>query len=294
MAGIDQAALAATVGQLKSELANEPLDLASRVASQMVLERLFARIPQMLGGSADLTGSNNTRAPDMGTFSASDHAGRYFHYGIREHGMAAAMNGLTLHGGVVPYGRAFLVFSDYCRPSIRLSALMGQQVIYVLTRGSIALGEYGPTHQPVEHLAALRAIPNLNVFRSADMVETAECWAAALLDAGTPSILALTRQTLPQLRKDHSRENLCERGGYVLRKSADAVATLIATGSEVGLAVEAADQLIDQNIPVRVVSLPNLHSIRRKFSVTCRGSPSKPGWRWGGANGCARGTSLSA
>src|SRR5207248_316044 len=182
----------------------------------IALEGLTAALPEMVGGSADLTGSNNTRPKGMKTITAHDFSGRFIHYGVREHGMAAAMNGMALHKGLIPYTGTFLVFTDYCRPAIRLAALMRQRVIYVMTHDSIGLGEDGPTHQPVEHLAALRAIPNLNVFRPADAVETAECWELALKATATPSILALSRQNLPPVRTE-AGENRSARGGYVLR-----------------------------------------------------------------------------
>ena len=175
---------------------------------------LTAAVPEMIGGSADLTGSNNTRPKGMAAMSAADYAGRFIHYGIREHGMAAAMNGMALHGGIIPYSGTFLVFTDYCRPSIRLAALMGERVIHVMTHDSIGLGEDGPTHEPVEHLAALRAIPNLRVFRPCDTVETLECWQLALENRDGPSVLALTRQNLPQLRKALDAENRCAAGAY--------------------------------------------------------------------------------
>ena len=181
-----------------------------------MLEGLTAAIPEMIGGSADLTGSNNTKTAGLKPITAADFSGRYVYYGVREHGMAAAMNGMALHGGIIPYGGTFLVFTDYCRPAIRLSALMEQRVIYVMTHDSIGLGEDGPTHQPVEHLAALRAIPNLLVMRPCDTVETAECWAIALREKKRPSVLALTRQNLPTLRTTHTDDNLCAKGGYVL------------------------------------------------------------------------------
>jgi transketolase len=213
--------------------------------------------PEMIGGSADLTGSNNTRTGNMKDIAPGDFAGRYVRYGVREHGMAAAMSGMALHGGIIPYGGTFLVFTDYCRPSIRLAALMEQRVIYVMTHDSIGLGEDGPTHQPIEHLASLRAMPNLNVFRPADTIETAECWQVALESAATPSVLALTRQGLPQLRLQASDANLCARGGYVLRDAeGDHKATLVATGSEVSVAVEARETLQAAGIGTRVVSLP--------------------------------------
>jgi transketolase len=188
--------------------------------------------------------------------TASDFSGRYIHYGVREHAMAAAMNGIALHGGFIPYGGTFLVFSDYCRPSMRLSALMGLRVIYVMTHDSIGVGEDGPTHQPVEHLASLRAIPNLQVFRPADATETAECWALALLSKHTPSVLCLSRQNLPTLRKEYVAENLCARGGYVLSDAKDATVTLIATGSETMLAIEAQAKLKEKGVSAKVVSLP--------------------------------------
>ncbi|MBM3520207.1 MAG: transketolase, partial [Alphaproteobacteria bacterium] len=194
-AGLDPA-----IAAYKAELAKNPPALATRNASQNALDVINAALPETIGGSADLTGSNNTKSKDMKPLTAADYGGRYVYYGIREHGMAAAMNGMALHGGVIPYGGTFLVFTDYCRPSIRLSALMGQRVIYVMTHDSIGLGEDGPTHQPVEHLAACRAIPSVNVFRPCDAIETAECWQLALADGKRPSILALTRQKLKPAR----------------------------------------------------------------------------------------------
>ena len=242
---------------IKKQASSEKPKAATRQASQTVLEALTVAIPEMIGGSADLTGSNNTKTAALSPISASDFSGRYVYYGVREHGMAAAMNGMALHGGIIPYGGTFLVFTDYCRPSIRLSALMGQRVVYVMTHDSIGLGEDGPTHQPVEHLAALRAIPNLLVMRPCDVVETAECWAIAVAESDRPSILALTRQGLPTLRTTHTDENLCLKGGYVLvEASGDRKATLIATGSEVSLAVEARAKLEADGIPTAVISLP--------------------------------------
>jgi len=223
-----------------------------------VLEKLVPVLPALIGGSADLTGSNGTRTKHHTPVGADNFGGNYIHYGVREHGMAAAMNGLVLHGGIVPYGATFLVFTDYCRPSIRLSALMGQRVIYVMTHDSIGLGEDGPTHQPVEHLASLRAMPNLNVFRPADAVEVAECWEVALLSSGTPSILTLTRQGLPALRTAGERENLSARGAYVLAEASGAKrdVTILATGSEVSLAMEAREQLGKSGVQATVVSMP--------------------------------------
>src|SRR5208283_3564609 len=192
--------LSVAVAAVKQKLAAAPKEIATRAASEFALETLAPALPEMIGGSADLTGSNNTRTKAMKAMSAADYAGRFIHYGVREHGMAAAMNGMALHGGIIPYSGTFLVFSDYCRPAIRLAALMGQRVIHVMTHDSIGLGEDGPTHQPVEHLAALRAIPHLKVFRPSDVVETVECWQLALESKDGPSVLALTRQNLPQLR----------------------------------------------------------------------------------------------
>jgi transketolase len=247
----------AAVNDIKKKASSEKPKMATRQASQTILEALTVAIPEMVGGSADLTGSNNTKTAALSPITASDFSGRYVYYGVREHGMAAAMNGMALHGGTIPYGGTFLVFTDYCRPSIRLSALMGQRVIYVMTHDSIGLGEDGPTHQPVEHLAALRAIPNLLVMRPCDVVETAECWAIAVADSDRPSILALTRQGLPTLRTTHTDENLCLKGGYVLAEaSGDRQATLIATGSEVSLAVEARAKLEADGISTAVISLP--------------------------------------
>ena len=214
-------------------------------------------LPCLIGGSADLTGSNGTRTKQHVAVAANEYAGNYIHYGVREHAMAAAMNGLALHGGIVPYGATFLVFTDYCRPAIRLSALMGQRVIYVMTHDSIGLGEDGPTHQPVEHLAALRAIPNLNVFRPADGIETAECWELALASPRTPSILALTRQAVPALRKGGA-DNLSAKGAYVLEEAQGGKrdVTILATGSEVGLAMEARERLAKDGVQAAVVSMP--------------------------------------
>ncbi len=230
--------------------------LSTRILSGQVLDILVPRLPELLGGSADLTGSNNTKVNGSHAISPENLAGNYIHYGVREHGMAAAMNGINLHGGFIPYGGTFLAFSDYCRPSIRLSALMENRVIYIMTHDSIGLGEDGPTHQPVEHLAALRAIPNLNVFRPADAIEVAECWESALKDQKTPSILVLTRQNLPFLRTESTLENLCKRGGYVLSENNNAEVTLLSTGSELSIAVEAQQILKTKGIAARVVSLP--------------------------------------
>lgn len=241
---------------IKAKFAAEGPKTATRQASGHVLDALAPTCPELIGGSADLTGSNNTKAKSQIVIKPGDFAGSYIHYGIREHGMAAAMNGLAAHGGLIPYGGTFLVFSDYCRPSIRLSALMGLRVIYVMTHDSIGLGEDGPTHQPVEHLAALRAIPNLHVFRPADAVETAECWELALTTRNAPSLLALTRQSVPPLRRD-SGENRSARGAYVLAEADGArKVTLLATGSEVALAMTARAQLAAKGVAAAVVSIP--------------------------------------
>jgi transketolase len=211
----------------------------------------------MIGGSADLTGSNNTKTKNMKVLSAADYGGRFIHYGIREHAMASAMNGMALHGGIIPFSGTFLVFSDYCRPAIRLAALMGERVIHVMTHDSIGLGEDGPTHQPVEHLASLRAMPNLLVFRPCDTVETVECWQLALEARESPSILALTRQNLPQLRLGLDEENRCARGAYEIAPAdGKAQVSIFATGSEVPIAVAAKKLLAERGISARVVSVP--------------------------------------
>ena len=260
MSGDVQHATSTAVTVFKDQLRETPQKVATRVASQKTIEALFDHVPSLFGGSADLTGSNNTKVGGHNIFSAETPAGSYVHYGVREHGMAAAMNGVALHGGLIPFGGTFLVFTDYCRPSIRLSALMGQRVIYVMTHDSIGLGEDGPTHQPVEHLAALRAIPNLNVFRPADIVETAEAWQLALDSRTTPSVLALSRQGLPQLRLgDTIAENKSARGGYILTEaSATPQVTLLASGSEVSLADDARATLEASGVPTRLVSVPCL------------------------------------
>ena len=231
--------------------------LATRASSGKTLDQITPAVPEMIGGSADLTGSNNTKAADFGALAPPDYAGRYMYYGVREHGMAAAMNGMALHGGVIPYSGTFLIFSDYLRPSFRLAALMGVRAIHVLTHDSIGLGEDGPTHQPVEHLASLRAMPNVQVFRPADAVEVAECWQLALEKKDGPSVLALTRQGLPTVRTEHTDENLSARGGYVLAEAeGDRQATILATGSEVEIALVARESLQADGVPTAVVSLP--------------------------------------
>lgn len=250
----------AGIEELKKVFSAERPDMATRKTSEKVLGALTEIIPELIGGSADLTGSNNTKTPSTKSIQATSYDGRYVYYGIREHGMASIMNGLSLYGGFIPYGGTFLVFTDYCRPSIRLSALMKQRVVYVMTHDSIGLGEDGPTHQPIEHLSSLRAIPNLKVFRPADGVETAECWQLALENKSGPSVLALTRQDLPTVRKHYKSENLCERGVYLLQEelgeSADKSVRLFATGSEVSLALKVQKELLSHNVSSQVYSVP--------------------------------------
>ncbi len=242
---------------LRASIAADRPKLATRVSSQKALEALVPAVPEMIGGSADLTGSNNTNVKGIPSVLRGNFAGRYIHWGVREHGMASAMNGMALHGGIIPYSGTFLVFADYMRPAIRLAALMHQRVIHVLTHDSIGLGEDGPTHQPVETLAGLRCIPNLVVFRPGDAMETAECWELAVKRADGPSVLALSRQNLATFRSD-AGENRCARGGYVAEDaSGPRRATLIATGSEVGLAITARAALEAEGIPTAVVSLPS-------------------------------------
>ena len=254
---ISQQALTAAIRTVKESLAATPKEIATRTACEFALESLIPALPEMIGGSADLTGSNNTRTKAMKAITAEDFSGRFIHYGVREHGMAAAMNGMALHGGIIPYSGTFLVFSDYCRPSIRLAALMGKRVIHVMTHDSIGLGEDGPTHQPVEHLAALRAIPNLLVFRPCDAVETAECWQLALEANDRPSVLALTRQNLPQLRNRLDADNICARGAYeIAGPDGHADVSIFATGSEVAIAVDGAKLLAERGIAARVISVP--------------------------------------
>ena len=257
MAGaLPAGAFAALDAHIAKSLA-EPVANATRVHSGSALAALTPAIPEMIGGSADLTGSNNTYVKGMLPFDAPDYAGTYVHYGVREHGMAAAMNGMALHGGVIPFSGTFMVFSDYSRAAIRLGALMGVRVIHVMTHDSIGLGEDGPTHQPVEHLAALRAMPNLLVFRPADAVEAAECWRAALEAEKTPSIMALSRQKTPVARKVPASENLSARGAYELSPSDGAAqVTIFASGTEVGVALAAQTLLKAEGIAARVVSTP--------------------------------------
>jgi transketolase len=258
MAGTVPAEAMAAIAAVKAKALADRPKIATRQASGNVLDALLPAMPTLIGGSADLTGSVNTYVKNTPKFARGAWGGRYVHWGVREHAMAAAMNGMALHGGAVPYGGTFLVFSDYCRPSIRLSALMRQRVVYVMTHDSIGLGEDGPTHQPVEHLAALRAIPNLLVLRPCDPVETAECWQIALETADGPSMLVLTRQGLPTLRSDDGAGNLSARGGYVMAQAdGPRRATLLATGSEVSIAMEARASLQAGGVPTAVVSLPS-------------------------------------
>jgi transketolase len=257
------AAVGEAIVAFKAKVAAEKPSWATRKSSQEALEVINPVLPDTVGGSADLTGSNNTKTATLKEMTRTNVAGRYIHYGIREHAMAAAMNGMALHGGVIPYGGTFLVFTDYCRPSIRLAALMGLRVIYVMTHDSIGLGEDGPTHQPVEHLAALRAIPGLQVMRPADAIETAECWQIALESKQRPSVIALTRQNVPTLRGADDA-NLCVRGAYILAGDASAAVRLIASGSEVHLAVAARDLLAGDGISAAVVSMPSWELFARQ------------------------------
>ncbi len=241
----------------KAKAINNPTPTATRKSSEDILNLLTEKVPELIGGSADLAGSNNTKTKSQKIIKPGNFSGSYIHYGVREHAMCAIMNGIALHGSLIPYGGTFLIFSDYCKPSIRLSALMKQRVIYVMTHDSIGLGEDGPTHQPIEQLAGLRSIPNLNVFRPADTVETIECWELAIQQKQTPSILSLTRQNLNPVRTEHSKENKCAFGAYeVLRTKESINLTIIATGSEVELAIQSAQELSKQNIFCKVISMP--------------------------------------
>lgn len=292
----------ATIAAKKAAFLESKPKLATRKASEVSLGILNDSIPSLLGGSADLTGSNNTRTAGLEAVGPGNFGGRYIHYGVREHGMAAAMNGLVLHGGFIPYGGTFLVFSDYCRPAIRMSALMKQRVIYVMTHDSIGLGEDGPTHQPIEHLASLRAMPNVNVMRPADMVETLECWQAALKITDGPSVLALSRQGLEALRTiatdPDPNINRCATGAYVLLEpEKPRNVTLLATGSEVELAMATARQLTEEGLAVAVVSMPCWELFEQQdaaYQTSVLGSAPRVaieaatsfGWhRWVGASG---------
>lgn len=251
---------ATLINEFKKATSDAAPKVATRAASGHVLEKLVPAMDNLIGGSADLTGSNLTFVKEKGVISPDDFSGQYIYYGVREHGMAAAMNGLSLHGGLIPYGGTFLSFADYSRPAIRLGALMGQRVVHVMTHDSIGLGEDGPTHQPVEQIPSLRAMPNLHVFRPADQVETAEAWALALTTADTPSVLALTRQALPTVRTEHTEENLTAKGAYILQEAKDGAEarqlTLIATGSEVEIALKAQEKLEEDGIQTAVISMP--------------------------------------
>jgi transketolase len=262
IAGHRPAGIAAAVAALKQKLAAAPPTVATRKASETALEVLTEAVPELILGSADLTPSNNTRTKNLTVIAPGSYGGRYIHYGIREHGMASAMNGMALHGGLVPAGATFLVFTDYARPAMRLAALMGLPVVYVMTHDSIGLGEDGPTHQPVEHLAALRAIPNMRVFRPADAIETAECWELALTRTDGPTVLALTRQNLAPARKDAKEgtsANRCAEGAYEVAPADGAASvTLFASGSEVEIALAAQALLKQRGVGARVVSVPSL------------------------------------
>ena len=231
--------------------------LATRQCSMSAIESISAILPQLIGGSADLSGSNNTKTNNSTIINSKNYNGNYIHYGVREHGMAAVMNGLALYSGIIPYGGTFLIFSDYCKPSIRLSALMGLKVIYIFSHDSIGLGEDGPTHQPIEQLAGLRAIPNLNVFRPADINETLECWEIALKSKNTPSVIALSRQKVSYINPNNSKENKCENGAYTVNlTSHESNVTLIASGTEVELAIKVQEKLKESNVHSKVVSMP--------------------------------------
>jgi transketolase len=290
----------AAVAQICEGFRKADARIATRQASGTLLDTLTRVVPELVGGSADLTPSNNTRAKDLKEVRPGDYSGRYIHYGVREHGMAAAMNGIAVHGGLIPYGGTFLTFSDYCRPSIRLSAFMRAGVIYVMTHDSIGLGEDGPTHQPVEHLAALRAIPGLYVYRPADPIETAECWALALARRDAPSLLALTRQSLPLLRREASAENRSARGAYVLAEAEGGgrQITLLGTGSEVSVAMEARAALTKDGIRAAVRAGNCLRRNRRttakRYWAPHRGSRSRLRCSSGGTDGSAGMVPLSA
>ena len=247
------------IDNAKRNAAKELKSIATRKSSENILKDLTKNLPLLIGGSADLTGSNNTKTEFQKIISPGKFNGNYIHYGVREHAMASIMNGLALHSNLIPYGGTFLVFSDYCKPSIRLSALMGQRVIYVMSHDSIGLGEDGPTHQPIEHLSSLRSIPNLNVFRPCDTTETIECWDIALNSKDKPSVISLTRQNLSQPRDQMKVENLCELGAYEIYRSSDNIElTLMASGSEVEIAISASKKLTQKNINSKVISFPSM------------------------------------
>ena len=264
----------------KEKYFKEKPSKATRECSSITIEAVTKLLPEIIGGSADLSGSNNTKTKNSKVINSKDFNGNYIHYGIREHGMAAAMNGLALYGGLIPNGGTFLIFSDYCKPSIRLSALMGIKVIYIFSHDSIGLGEDGPTHQPIEQLAGLRAIPNLNVFRPADINETLECWQVALKSKNTPSAIALSRQKLPYINPSHTKENKSELGAYVVNATSNNnLVTLVASGSEVELALQAQKELKEINIDSIVVSMPcqelfNQQSINYKNKIINKDIPA--------------------
>ena len=254
---LDLAVLEKLIQHEKEKYFETKPSLATRQCSMAAIEKISSFLPQLIGGSADLSGSNNTKTNYSKIINSKNFNGNYIHYGVREHGMAAVMNGLALYGGIIPYGGTFLIFSDYCKPSIRLSALMGLKVIYVFSHDSIGLGEDGPTHQPIEQLTGLRAIPNLNVFRPADINETFECWEIALKSENTPSAIALSRQKVPYINPKFSKENKCEKGAYTIKlTSHDSNVTIIASGTEVELALKVQEKLLENNIHSKVVSMP--------------------------------------
>ena len=256
------------LNDFKKDCSNKKIAKATRQSSEMVINQISSHMPELIGGSADLTGSNNTKASDMKILDANNYSGNYIYYGIREHGMAAIMNGIALHKGVIPFSGTFLIFSDYCKPSIRLSALMKQRVIYVFTHDSIGLGEDGPTHQPIEQLAGLRSIPNLNVFRPADSVETTEAWQISLQSNDTPSAIALTRQSLPTIREKHVDKNLTAFGAYEIQKSLNKPrVSIFASGSEVEIALEVSKLLKKNKIKSRVISVPCLDKFEEQTSA---------------------------
>lgn len=271
-------AFAEKINEIKKEFANTKPNFATRKSSGICIEKISDAVPEFIGGSADLTGSNLTKAK-LKPITPNDFTGGYVYYGIREHGMSAAMNGMSLHGGIRPFGGTFFVFTDYCKPAIRLSAIMNQPVIYVMTHDSIGLGEDGPTHQPIEHLASMRAIPNLLVLRPADAYETAECWQIALEHKTGPSMLVLTRQNLPALRTEFEQENKSAKGAYIIKNAENPDVTLLASGSEVSLAVKAAEKLAEQNIKAKVVSFVSwelFEKQKKKYKKEVLGVSSHP------------------
>ena len=251
--------ISSIIQNAKNVVVGESKNLATRKSSENILKELSKNLPNLIGGSADLTGSNNTKTESQKIISPGKFKGNYIHYGVREHAMASIMNGLALHSNLIPYGGTFLVFSDYCKPSIRLSALMKQRIIYVMSHDSIGLGEDGPTHQPIEHLSSLRSIPNLNVFRPCDSTETIECWELALTCKDKPSVISLTRQNLNQLRTVFESKNLSSLGAYeIFRSNENIKLTLMASGSEVDIAVSAAKKLAERKIYAKVISVPSM------------------------------------